>query len=326
MFVNLLFFVITIGLAVLFGWLTWKAIRAHKLWVKILGGIGAGLLTLLFVVIAFLGGKGIASVYFPSSPPPSDLKVAGTPEQIARGDYLVNISCVGCHGAVDANGNPSGEQPLSGGWDIAAAEGFGFVGEMVTENLTPGGKLASYSDGELFRTLRHGVNQDGDRLGFMALLPYAQLSDADTEAIIAYLRSLPAETTNVATGDKFSYLGAVMYGGGLFGEVAPAADSVSAPAEGETVEYGKYVATYAECRGCHGPDAAGTPASSMGPAVPNPRPLVSTLSLEQFAEMMETGIKPSGQPFPETMPWEVASRLTNSDLAALYAYLVAPIE
>ncbi len=72
---------------------------------------------------------------------------------------------------MNANGNPSGELPLSGGWNIAAAEGFGFAGDMVTENLTPGGKLADYSDGELFRVLRYGPNQDGDLLAFMPLLP-----------------------------------------------------------------------------------------------------------------------------------------------------------
>lgn len=88
-----------------------------------------------------------------------------------------------------------------------------------------------------------------------------------------------------------------------------------------SAEYGKYVATFAECRGCHGPDATGTPASAMGPAVPNPRPLVGTLSQEQFAQMMRTGVKPGGVAFPETMPWQIASRLTEDDLAALYAYL-----
>jgi hypothetical protein len=42
--------------------------------------------------------------------------------------------------------------------------------------------------------------------------------------------------------------------------------------------------------------------------------------------MMRSGIKPDGQPFPEAMPWGIASRLTDNDLAALYAYLTAPVE
>jgi hypothetical protein len=81
---------------VLFGWLCYRAIRASKLWVKIVGGIGAGLLTPVFVAIAFLGGKGMMAAYFPNAQPPRDLTVAGTPEQIARGQYLVELTCAPC--------------------------------------------------------------------------------------------------------------------------------------------------------------------------------------------------------------------------------------
>ncbi len=315
-----------IGLVVLFGWLTYRAVRARKLWVKIAGGVGAGLVTLLLTAVAVFGAKGLVAVYSPQEMPVRDLQVAGTPEQVARGEYLVNLTCIGCHGAVDADGNPSGELPLSGGWNIAAAEGFGFAGDMVTENLTPGGKLADYSDGELFRVLRHGLNQDGDLLAFMPLLPYAQLSDADTEAIIAYLRSQPPVEQSVPTGDKLTFVGAVFYGAGIFGTPDPGTASVTAPPEGITAEYGQYVATFGECRGCHGPEATGVAATSMFPAVPNPRLLVSEISQEQFFEMMRSGVKPDGTPFPETMPWQNAAKMTDDDLATLYAYLTAPVE
>jgi hypothetical protein len=110
--------------------------------------VGAGLLTLILVALTFAGGKGIATVYYPGAKPALDMTVAGTPEQIARGEYLVNLSCVGCHGAVDASGEP----PLSGGWNIAEAEGFGFMGSMITENLTPGGKFSPVPVPHRFRT------------------------------------------------------------------------------------------------------------------------------------------------------------------------------
>jgi hypothetical protein len=136
MIANLLVLLLVIGLAVLFGWLCYRAIRASKLWVKIVGGIGAGLLTLVFAAIAFFGGQGIAATYFPGADPAPNLTVAGTPEQIARGEYLVNVACAGCHSQVGPDGNPTGEHPLSGGWNIAEAEGFGLIGDMVTEDLT----------------------------------------------------------------------------------------------------------------------------------------------------------------------------------------------
>ncbi len=323
---NLLVLLLIIGLVVLFGWLTYRAIRARKLWVRITGGLAAGLLTLVCAALVALGGKGMAALYAPRVPAAPALTVAGTPEQVARGEYLVKLSCIGCHSSVGADGAPSMQHPLNGGWNIAAAEGFGFVGDMVAENLTPGGKLAGYTDGELFRTLRHRVDKDGDLLAFMSLLPYAQISDADTEAIVAYLRSLPPVEQTAATGDKLSFAGAVMFGAGLFGTPEQGAATVTAPPEGVTAEYGRYVATYGECRGCHGPDVAGVPASSMGPAVPNPRPLVAAMSQDQFAQMMRTGVRPNGVAFTEGMPWQAAAQMTDGDLAALYAYLVAPVQ
>lgn len=323
---NLLILAFVIILTILLGWLTWRAVCAQRRWVKIAGGVGTGLLTLLLAAIAFMGGKGIAVTYFPAAPAAPDLKVAGTAEQVARGEYLVNLSCIGCHSAVGPDGNPSEQHPLSGGWDIAAAEGFGFMGSMVTENLTPGGKLANYTDGELFRVLRHSIDKAGYKLGFMDFLPYKELSDDDTQAIIAYLRSLSPTPTSVTTGDRMNFIGAVLTGSGLFPPKALGAESVQAPPVGITADYGKYVATFGECRACHGPDMTGTPESAMGPAIPNPRPLVNTLNQAQFVEMLRSGIKPGGVAFPETMPWQYAAKMTDDDLAALYAYLTAPVQ
>jgi cytochrome c553 len=252
--------------------------------------------------------------------------VARTPAQVARGEYLVNLSCVGCHGAADASGNPTEQPPLTGGWNIAAAEGFGFMGAMVTENLTPGGRLAGYSDGELFRVMRHSIGQNGHRLGFMAFLPYGQLSDSDTEAIIAYLRTLPPAPTRGPTGDQLNFLGMLLYGSGMFPLPAPAADKVTAPPPGVTAEYGKYVATFGECAGCHGPDVTGVAATAMSPAVPNPRPIIGTWTREQFIQTMRTGVRPSGAAFTKAMPWRNAAKMTDDDLAALYAYLTAPVQ
>ena len=281
MFINLLVLLLVIGLVVLFGWLTVRAVRAKRVWVKIVGGLAAGLMTLLLAGMAFSGAKGLMGIYSPDVPPAPELTVAGTPEQVARGEYLVNIACAGCHGATGPDGAPTGEHPLSGGWNMSKAEGFGFIGDMVTENLTPGGKLAGYSDGELFRVLRYGVNQEGHTLGMM------------------------------------------MFGAGMFGTPLPSSASVTAPPEGVTAEYGKYVATFGECRGCHGPDLTGVPATSVSAAIPNPRPLVATMSRDEFVEMMRSGVRPGNNPFPETMPWQSAAKMTDDDLTALYAYMTA---
>jgi len=310
------------GLAVLFGWLTYRAVRSRKVWVKIVAGIAAGLMTLIMVAIIVVGGRGIGLVFFPGAQPAPDLNVEGTPEQIARGEYLANISCVGCHGKLNDEGVPDGF-PFTGGWNIAESEGFGFLGSMVTENLTPGGPLAEYSDGEIFRALRQGVNAKGHRLAMMSMLPYNQLSDSDTEAVIAYLRSLSPELSSHPGGDKINFLGMFMVGSGMLPAPDIVRGPISAPPQGMTPEYGAYMASLGDCHSCHGPDMTGMPASALGPAVPNPRPFVSTITLDEFIKTMRTGVRPNGKNLE--MPWENASRMTDEDLTALYNYMTAPV-
>jgi cytochrome c553 len=322
---NFLICLVLIALAGLLAWLTYRALRARRWWVKLAGGLGAGALTLVVGAVASAGGRGLFLYYFPGVPPAPDLAVAGTPDQLARGEYLATIACVGCHGQPGPDGRPAGH-PLSGGWDLAASEGFGFIGQLATENLTPAGKLAGYSDGDIFRVLRHGVDRNGRALGMMSSLPYRQLSDDDLHALVAYLRTLPPAASTGPTGDRLSFAGLVMVGAGMLPSEPPVAGVVTAPPRGETAEYGRYVATFGECRGCHGPDMTGTPASALGPAIPNPRPLVSTLSLDQFVQMMRSGVRPGDNPFPPAMPWQNAASMDDHDLAALFAYLTAPVE
>ncbi len=326
MFVNLLVLIVVIVVAMFFGRLTVRAIKAQRLWVKILGGLGVGLLTIAFAVLSFAGVRGFSAGYFPGAEPAPEFTVERTPEQIARGEYIVNIACIGCHSTVGENGLPSREHPLTGGWNIAEAEGFGFIGGMITENLTPGGKLAEYSDGEIFRALRSGVDKKGKALGFMPFLPYNQLSDDDLKAIIAYLRTLPAQPSKGSSGDSINFLGVVLTGAGLFPEPEPVTGVITAPPVGVSPEYGKYVATFGECRGCHGADMTGSPATSVSPAIINPRPFIGTLTLEEFIQTMQTGVRPSGAAFSLAMPWENASKMTSEDLAALYLYLTAPVK
>jgi mono/diheme cytochrome c family protein len=312
MFVNLLSFLVMILLVILFGWLTWRAIRAKHLWVKIVGGLFAGLLTLVFAAVTFMAGKGMVTAYRAPVPAP-DLTVVGTPEQIARGKYLASIACVGCHGA-----DGQGEFPLSGGLDLSGE--FPVPGgPIVAANITPGGVLADRTDGELFRVIRHGFGK-GIRGGFMSFLPYRELSDEDTQAIIAFLRSQEPVTTASNGGDKPNLLGVIIfYGTGILPLPEGTDGVITAPPPGDTAEYGKYVATYGECRGCHGPDMTGAAATSITPAYPNPRPIVATWTLDQFIQTMRTGLRPGGAELK--MPWKNASMMSDADLAALYTYL-----
>lgn len=319
MLMNLIVLIILVALVALFGWLTYRAIRAKKLWVKIVGGILGAVATLLFLALTFTIGRGFTMMYLPPSALDANLKVEGTPEQIARGKYIAEVSCAGCH-------DPDKTGILVGGFDMSSEIPIP-LGTIISQNLTPAGVLQERTDGELFRVLRHGVGKDGALTGYMGFMPYRQLSDDDTKALIAYLRSQPPtpSKSNTPQGTQFNALALLFIGAGMFPLPEPVMGVVTAPAVGENAAYGKYVATFGDCRSCHGPDMLGTEPSAADPVgVPNARPFVTQLSREQFFQMMRTGKRPDGSELK--MPWENAAKLSDADLGALYEYLKAPVE
>lgn len=319
---NLISFLVLLVVLVLFGWLTFRSWRIKRWLFKIPALLVTGLLTLVLALVSFLAGKGLAVMTITPAPVP-DLTVAGTPEQIARGEYLVNVACLDCHGANDGE-----KMPLTGGLDIMAGEGdedFSFAGSMVTANLTPGGVLADRTDGELFRAIRYGFGKNA-MLGMMSSLPYRELSDDDTHAIIAFLRSQEPVMTATNGGDDINLIAVILFYSEALYPLPENNDGViTAPTPGVTAEYGKYVATFGECRGCHGPDMTGTEATAISPSIPNPRLFVGAITLEQFIQTMRTGVRPNGEALADFMPWENASRMTDDDLGALYAYLTSPV-
>jgi len=276
---------------------------------------------LLRLLIAVTGGYGMAH-WYPRVEPPipvgPDFKVAGTPEQIERGRYLVSFSCGGCH-SQKQDFNP----PLSGGTDMSVDIPIP-IGAVIVGNLTPDGPLKDYTDAQLFRTIRHGVNRDGKKLAFMSNLTIREFSDADIEAVIAYLRSQPPANHPERGGDRLNFIAMVMFGAGMFPAYQPGERSIAAPPAGATPEYGRYVATLGDCRGCHGGDMTGGP-PGPGPVGPNPRPYVSGLTFDQFRQMLRTGVRPNSIKLAALMPWQAAARMTDDDLLAIYTYLRAPV-
>ena len=66
------------------------------------------------------------------------------------------------------------------------------LGSYLSANLTPTGSLKDWSDGEIFRVIRNGIDKDGQVLFAMYGARGRHLSDDDIKAVIAYLRSAPA--------------------------------------------------------------------------------------------------------------------------------------
>lgn len=316
MFMNLLFWLIILILTIAFGWLAWRLWRTKKPLLKWAGGTLSTLLTLVFTLVSIVALVGLVKYYRPRSAPIPDITVSGTPEQVQRGQYLANSFCTSCH-------SPNGELPLLGGSDLGKDIAIP-IGSFISANLTPGGPLKDWSDGEIMRALRNGIDRDGRGLVIMSNNRVRNLSDEDMHALIAYLRSQPAiENPLPDPPDQISMLGIVLLGAGQLPEGKPPITGViTAPPRGATIEYGEYIASYQDCRDCHGEDLTGGVQGQLAPIGPNLR-VVRGWTQEQFVTTLRTGTNPDGRELKPQMPWKMISRMDDSDLTALYKYLAS---
>lgn len=119
-------------------------------------------------------------------------------ELIEHGRYLVElIGCPACHTPGALIGEPDFDRWLAGssvGIAYSNPMKYDEPGVVFPSNLTPDPEtgIGSQSDEELAEAIREGRSSHG--LGQILVMPwlaYSKLSDNDTAAIVAYLRSLP---------------------------------------------------------------------------------------------------------------------------------------
>jgi cytochrome c553 len=316
MLTNVLLWLVMLLIAVAVGWLALRAWRARNPVLRWAGGILSTLITLVVTLVSIVALVGLVKYYRPRSAPIPDINVSGTPEQVQRGQYLANSFCTSCH-------SPNGELPLIGGSDLGKDIPIP-IGSFVSANLTPGGPLKDWSDGEIMRALRNGIDKDGRGLVIMSNNRVRNLSDEDMQAMIAFLRSQPAVQNNLPDPpDQISLLGIVMLGAGQLPEGKPPVTGViTAPPRGATIEYGQYIASYQDCRDCHGEDLTGGKKGQLAPIGPNLR-VVRGWTQDQFITTLRTGINPNGHQLKPQMPWQMISRMDDTDLTALYKYLAS---
>ncbi|MBB3769538.1 cytochrome c553 [Angulomicrobium tetraedrale] len=125
----------------------------------------------------------------PQSSGPQSSGSAGD-ARIEQGRYLGTLArCLGCHSTPGADGEPD----LTAGLGHGGARFEGPWGVVVAPDITPRG-LADWSDEAIRRALVEGIAPDGRKLAApMQAKAYAQLVPGDVDALIAWLRSLPAE-------------------------------------------------------------------------------------------------------------------------------------
>ncbi|MGA7809305.1 c-type cytochrome, partial [Bradyrhizobium sp.] len=149
-----------------------------------------------------------------------------------------------------------------------------------------------------------------------------KLSDDDTSAVIAYLRSLPAAGAQTPDPpDRFNLLGLAMLGAGLLPSGKPVSTAVvTAPPKSPTSEFGAYILSYQDCRECHGRQLTGGVPGQLAPLGPD-LSVVKDWTRVDFIATFRTGVDPNGHELGKVMPWRPLGRMDDDELTAIYEYL-----
>ncbi|MBZ0114824.1 MAG: cytochrome c [Thermoanaerobaculia bacterium] len=308
--------------------------------------------TLIVLGVLVMVATVFVLTYRPAHRPAPDLTIERTAERVDRGRYLVEnvASCMQCHS--DRNwtryGGPAGtDRRLAGGECFASEQGF--PGTLCAPNLTPDPEtgLGAWSDGEILRALREGVDRNGRAL--FPMMPYSvyrEFSDSDAAAIVAYLRTIepvhnPLPATEIAFPVSF------------FIKTMP--EPLTGPVEDrdrmDTVDRGELLAHVAGCEFCHTPvDEHMDPLPGMAFAggqefegtfgsvrSANLTPHASGMGMRSRNEFIGIFKAFAGddwddfeiEPHDNTpMPWTDFAQMTEEDLGAIYDYLqtVAPVD
>jgi mono/diheme cytochrome c family protein len=296
----------------------------------------------------------------PAQRPPSAETIERTPERLARGKYLVeHVShCLGCHSGLDFNrfGLPPKKGEIGQG-GMPFDEKFGVPGLVSAQNITPDPDygIGQWTDGEVLRAFREGVDRNGDAL--FPMMPYSYyhaMSDEDARSVVVFLRSL-APVHHQVPQKRIGFPVNLL--------VKSVPQPLDAPVETPSDEkdhlaYGKYLVTIASCRECHTPHdehgqlfvgrefSGGWKMALKGPdgrimhvvppnITPHPSAYFGTATKEMwigrvraFAGMEgdQAPVAPAGR--NTVMAWAAFSGMTDQDLGAIYDYLqtVPPIE
>jgi len=289
--------------------------------------------------------------------PYPDLQVSADSAVIERGRYLVHgpAHCSNCHvsSIEDMIAADQGKViPLEGGVPFPLGE----LGVLYTPNLTPDPKtgIGRYSDGQIFRMMRHAVRPNG-MATLSLLMPFWNMADEDLVAVVSYLRSMTPIENEVSPADWTSMGKVVRVFASPFQPIQSPTPAPVAPPMEATIQRGEYLARYvANCVGCHTqfdpttfePMAAEYSGGSefepfaefhlavgedpdlwvRSPNItPHPNGALSKFkTVEEWKERFRKGRQIKISP----MHWGPFSRMSDQDLEALYLYLnsLEPVE
>lgn len=288
-----------------------------RTFVKILVGI--------VVVVALVAGGAAAFATFGSEMklhrtvqvPVTLISLPADQAALDRGAYLYKSrGCALCHGA-------------NGAGAVVINDGGMFV---KAPHISPGeGSVTlAYKPEDWVRTIRHGVKPNGEPVLIMPSEDFSRLTDADTAAIVSYVRALPA-VAGTASEFRLPLIVRFLYAAGMIKDAAEKIDHSVPPtqpfASGDAMAQGAYVA--AACKGCHNEFYSGGPIPGAPPAWPpaanlTPGPdsaFTRYPNVEALTAMFKTGKRPDGTDVSNVMPFAMLTEMSSEDVGALYTFL-----
>ena len=113
-------------------------------------------------------------------------------DKVKKGFYLATIAhCMECHTPMGPRGREFSSKLGTGGFEFPGPWGVS-VSKNITSSKTKG--LGEWTDAEIKRAITTGVDRKHNKLKPpMAYHSYAMLTGADLDAVVAYLRTVPAK-------------------------------------------------------------------------------------------------------------------------------------
>jgi mono/diheme cytochrome c family protein len=269
---------------------------------------------------------------------------------VERGRYLVEsiLACGNCHTPKSPSGEPIASRNLSGGLSFSPPP---FVG--VASNITPDREtgIGAWSDDDIKRAIVKGVRPNHGRLPntplavVMATSFFKALTPSDQDAVVAYLRSVPAIRNEVPTP---AYRAPQVHQPYPDAEVSYSDAQMSDP-----IYRGRYLVTIAHCMECHstfdkgvfdfrrlgaggrmfGPQVVqGFPADWPGSHAANitshPTAGLGRWTDAEIKRAITQGISRDGRKLQPPMGFSYYAKLSPTDLDAIVAYLrtLPPLE
>ena len=255
---------------------------------------------------------------------PLPCAVAATESPRERGAYLVDVlaACANCH----TPRSPNGAGPaLSGGTKFGGPESSLFAPNITPDRATG---IGAWTDLQIIAAIRQSVRPDGSHIGPpMPQTAYRGMSDADTRAIVAYLRSVTAVVHMVPPSvRKMSPSNA---------RVVSTPHPTSRP--DNPIAQGRYIASaLSHCTECHTPMPRPTPDAAShldegGRLFHTAKGTIVAPGIragdlkrftdEQIKEIVTKGILPDGRKLEGPMPIKCYAGFRPQDLDTLLAFL-----